>query len=356
MPPFDTDEARWEAVLHRTPEADGKFVYGVLTTGVYCRPVCRSRRPRRQNVRFFDTPAQAEAAGLRPCKRCQPHLPDPHPHRQAVLQACRLIDQSDEPPALADLAAAAGLSTAHFQRVFKKLVGVTPKQYALQKRLNRVQNGLQTEPTVTQAVYQAGYGSSSRFYEQAGLSLGMAPSTYRRGGEGIHIRYATAPCSLGWVLVATTDRGICAIEFADTPEALEERLKTRFPRARLSANAAELSDWMAQVLVFLEQPARGLDLPLDVQGTAFQRRVWQALQEIPPGTVASYGEIAERLGNPNAARAVARACAQNPVAVAIPCHRVVRQNGDIGGYRWGAARKKELLAREKSTSLQTGPR
>ena len=264
-----------------------------------------------------------------------------------------MIEASEEPPSLADLAGAAGLSPSHFHRLFRRIVGVTPKQYAAEKRLSRVRSSLQTSPTVTEAVYEAGYGSSSRFYENATPSLGMKPSVYQQGGQGTRIRFAIAPCSLGWILVAATEVGVCAIEFSDRPESLQERLLARFPQAESVDHDAGFGAWMAQILSFLDAPREKLDIPLDIQGTAFQRRVWQALQGISVGSTASYADIAARVGNPKAARAVAQACAANPVAAAIPCHRVVRSNGDPGGYRWGRERKRTLLERE-AQELRTG--
>ena len=344
---YSTDQARWEALVRRDQEANGAFVYGVVTTGVYCRPACPSKVPNRDNVRFFDTYEEAERAGFRPCKRCNPRSSDGQAtHHEAIVQACQLIEESEEAPSLADLANAAGFSPSYFHRLFKRIVGVTPKQYAIQVRADRVRANLRTSQSVTEAIYEAGFPSSSRFYESAAATLGMKPSAYRDGGPGVHIRFAVTQCHLGWVLVAATEQGICAIDFADTPQVLEERLRARFPEAELVGHDPDFRTWIAQVLAFLESPHEGLDLPLDVQGTAFQRRVWTALQEIPPGSTASYADIAARIGNPKAARAVAQACAANRIAVAIPCHRVVRSDGGLGGYRWGSERKRELLERE----------
>jgi AraC family transcriptional regulator of adaptative response/methylated-DNA-[protein]-cysteine methyltransferase len=255
---------------------------------------------------------------------------------------------SEEPPSLADLATKAGYSRSYFHRLFKRHVGVTPKQYAMQVRSNRLGNNLQASPTVTDAVYEAGYASGSRFYESASATLGMKPSAYRNGGHRARIRFAVAQCHLGWVLVAATEKGICAIEFGDAPEALGQHLHAKFPKAELIHDDPDFEVWLARVLAFLESPREALDLPLDIQGTAFQRRVWTALQEIPMGATATYGAIAARIGNPRAARAVAQACAANAVAVAVPCHRVVRGDGGLGGYRWGSERKRKLLDREKA--------
>ena len=351
-----SDDDRWEALTKRDSLSCGEFVYGVLTTGVYCRPNCTSRLPNRENVRFFETGKDAERAGFRPCKRCKPESTDwKQPQTRAVLKACRMIAEADEPLSLKELAHAAGLSPFHFQRLFKKIVGVTPKQYAMEKRSNRVREHLREDSTVTNAMYHAGFGSSSRFYEKATATLGMKPSIYKNGAQDMRIRFAIAPCFLGWVLVAATAQGICAIDFGDSPETLEEGLHRRFPKAEIQAPDPDFTAMVAKVLTFLEDPHRGrLDLPLEVQGTAFQRRVWQILQEIPPGDTVSYTDIASRIGKPNAARAVAQACAANPIAVAIPCHRVVRGNGQLGGYRWGVERKRVLLERESRGSEQGG--
>ncbi len=344
---FSTDQARWEALVHRDRRADGAFVYGVLTTGVYCRPTCPSKMPNRDNVRFFDTSEDAERAGLRPCKRCSPDsFNEEQAHIEAILQVCRLIEESVEIPSLAELANAVGLSPSHFHRLFKRTIGVTPKQYAMAKRLDRIRAGLTTGSTVTEAMYEAGFASSSRFYENSTQALGMRPSDYRRGGRGMDIRFAVAQSYLGAVLIAATPQGICTIDFGDNPHVLEERLRARFPEAEIKAGDVTFATWVEQVLAFLDAPGRGLDLPLDIQGTAFQRRVWMALRDIPAGSTASYADIADQIGNPKAARAVAQACASNTIAVAIPCHRVVRSDGELGGYRWGTERKRTLLARE----------
>lgn len=350
---FTSDAGRWQAVARRDPQADGAFVYGVATTGIYCRPACPSRMPNRENVRFFDTWQAAEEAGFRPCKRCNPRASlAPNPAVEAVARACKMIEEAEQTPSLNQLAAAVGLSPYHFHRLFKKTMGVTPKQYAMEHRLNRVRRNLQHHTTVTEAVYQAGYESGSRFYETAATSLGMKPSEYQQGGKGVSIRYAIVQSYLGWVLIAATERGICKIDFGDAPETLLARLKTSFPAATLQDNDPSFAAVVAQILAFLEAPEQGLALPLDVQGTAFQRRVWTALQKIQPGSTASYAEIARQIGRPNAARAVARACAANNIAVAIPCHRVVRSNGELGGYRWGVERKQVILERESKRAGQ----
>ena len=344
---FDTDEARWEAVSSRDATAHGAFVYAVATTGVYCRPGCAARPARRENVSFYRTPAAAEAAGFRACQRCRPDGRSPGEMRaEAVARACRLIDEAEEPPSLDDLAAAAGISRFHFHRIFKEIVGVTPKAYAAARRRARVQDELREAPNVTAAIYGAGYNASSRFYEDVEAKLGMTPSAYRKGGEVVVIRFAVGECSLGAILVAASDKGVCAIQFGDDPDALVRDLQDRFPKARLIGADPDFEQLVARVVGFVEAPALGLDLPLDVRGTAFQQRVWQALREIPAGATASYAEIARRIGQPKAVRAVAQACASNGIAVAIPCHRVVRNDGALSGYRWGVERKRALLERE----------
>ncbi len=341
------EQARWDAVVERNRLARGAFVYAVTTTGVYCRPGCASRRPRRENVRFFDTREQAERAGYRPCKRCSPDALDAaETHLAAIVQACKTIDESFPAPSLNALAAAAGLSPFYFQRLFKRITGITPKQYALERRQGRVRANLRRDATVTLAAYNAGFASSSRFYDETTDSLGMKPSDYRDGARGVSIRYAIAPSYLGWALVAATARGVCAIHLGDSPENCKRMLQAQFPNANLLDGDAEMDGWVSTVLAFLESPRRGFDLPLDIQGTAFQRRVWNALQQIPAGETATYTDIAVRIGQPTAARAVAHACAANPAAVAIPCHRVRRGDGQLGGYRWGLDRKRALLARE----------
>jgi AraC family transcriptional regulator of adaptative response/methylated-DNA-[protein]-cysteine methyltransferase len=352
MKTFLSDDDRWEALVARDPLAGDRFVYGVLTTGVYCRPACASRLPNRENVRFFETGKDAEQAGFRPCKRCRPEaLGWKQPQTSAVLKACRMIAEADAPLSLKELAHAVDMSPFHFQRLFKKIVGVTPKQYAIERRANLLRIHLKEDLTITDAMYHAGFGSSSRFYEKATATLGMKPSVYKNGAQDVRIRFAIVPCFLGLVLVAATPQGICAIDFGDTPETLTEDLHRRFPKAGLQDPDPDFTAMIARILTFLEGPHRGrLDLPLDVRGTAFQRRVWLALQEIPPGATVSYADIATRIGKPNAARAVAQACAANTIAVAIPCHRVVRGNGQLGGYRWGVERKRVLLDQESKDS------
>lgn len=338
-------DPRWAAVVARDPAADGRFFYSVKTTGVYCRPSCASRRARPENVAFHVTAAAAERAGFRPCKRCKPDQPAEQQVAR-VAELCRWIEHTEQTPSLAMLAQHAGSSPWHLHRVFKAVTGLTPRAYAAAHRAQRVKAGLTRGATVTEAIYGAGYGSSARFYEQSDAVLGMTPTRYRAGGAAIAMRFAIGECSLGAILVAASTRGICAILMGDDPDALVRDLQDRFPRAELVGGDAGFERWVAQVVGFVEQPRLGLDLPLDVRGTVFQQRVWQALQKIPAGTTASYSEIAQRIGAPRAVRAVAGACAANALAVAIPCHRVVRNDGSLSGYRWGVARKRALLARE----------
>ncbi len=344
---FDTDETRWDAVVHRDARADDTFYYSVRTTGVYCRPSCAARLARRENVRFHATCADAERAGFRPCKRCRPNeAPLVERQAAAIERACRLIEKAETQPALDELAKAVGMSRFHFHRVFKGLTGVTPKAYADAHRTNRVRAELPRHATVTDAIYEAGFNGSGRFYEGAAKTLGMNPRDYRAGGAGTTIRFAVGECSLGSILVAATDRGVCAILLGDDPDELARDLQDRFASATLAGGDAGFERWVAAVVGFVEAPRLGLDLPLDVRGTAFQQRVWRALCDIPAGATASYADIADKLGTPKAVRAVAQACAANALAVAIPCHRVVRKDGALSGYRWGVERKRALLERE----------
>jgi AraC family transcriptional regulator of adaptative response/methylated-DNA-[protein]-cysteine methyltransferase len=341
-------DPRWAVVVARDARADDRFVYAVTTTGVYCRPSCPSRRPRPEHVRFHASAASAERAGFRACRRCRPSEPSlALRHSALVTAACRTIEGAERPPGLEALARAAGLSPYHFHRIFKAVTGLTPKSYAAALRSGRLRAGLRRGGTVTAAMLDAGFGSSARLYEKSGELLGMTPGMYRAGGAQADIRYAAGPCSLGMVLVAQSDRGICAILFGDDPEALVRDLHDRFPRASLHAGDAKFESQLATVIAFVETPAAGLHLPLDIRGTAFQQRVWQALRAIPAGGTASYAEIAQRIGAPRAVRAVASACAANPLAVAVPCHRVVRSDGGLSGYRWGIERKRALLDRER---------
>ncbi len=343
--PYADDAARWDAVLRRDRGADGAFVFSVRTTGVYCRPSCAARRPLRQNVRFHADCTAAERAGFRPCKRCRPNKPGER-HAAAVASACRLIATAEDMPPLATLAEAAGLSPFHFHRVFKQVTGVTPRQYRAAERGKRLREGLPRARSVTEAIYDSGFNSSGRFYAASDALLGMTPSRFRAGGTGAKIRFAVGQCSLGAILVAATEKGICAIMLGDEAPPLIRALEDRFPKAALEGGDRSFESWVAQVVGLVESPKIGLDLPLDLRGTLFQQRVWRALREIPPGTTQTYTEIARRIGAPNAVRAVGTACGANPVAVAIPCHRVVRTDGSLAGYRWGIARKRALLARE----------
>ncbi len=346
---FTSDDARWQAVVERDSRADGCFYYSVQTTGVYCRPVCAARLALRKNVRFHDTTDAAEAAGFRACKRCRPNGDSiAERHAEAVARACRIIEQADEPPSLEALSTAVGLSTFHLHRLFKAQTGVTPRKYAATVRGNRVRETLTQSRSVTEAIYGAGYQSNSRFYEQSTDLLGMTPTTFRAQGAGESIRFAVGECWLGAILVAASEKGICAILLGDDPEALTRDLQDRFPRARLIGGDAEFERWMAEVVGFVANPSLGLNLPLDIRGTAFQQRVWDALRQVPPGSTIVYAELANRIGNPSAVRAVAGACAANPIAVAIPCHRVIRTGGSLSGYRWGVERKRELLEREQA--------
>jgi AraC family transcriptional regulator of adaptative response/methylated-DNA-[protein]-cysteine methyltransferase len=347
---FIDDEARWAAIRRRDPAADGEFVFAVSTTGVYCRSTCAARPARRENVSFYATPVEAEAAGFRPCKRCRPDLP-PRAEREAnlIAQACRHIEEAEEEPVLAALAEKAGLSPHHFHRVFKRVTGVTPKAYAAARRQSRVQANLAAGSGVTEAIYASGFNSSGRFYEAVSGMLGMTPSAYRKGGEGEEVCHAIGRSSLGCVLVAATRRGVCAILMGDDPAALRADLKTRFPKAELIEPTPGFAELVAEVVRLVDDPRRGdaLNLPLDIRGTTFQRRVWEALRAIPAGETASYAEIAQRVGSPHAVRAVASACAANKIAVAIPCHRVIAADGGLSGYRWGVERKRRLLERER---------
>jgi AraC family transcriptional regulator of adaptative response/methylated-DNA-[protein]-cysteine methyltransferase len=345
---FTSDAARWDAVTRRDAAADGYFFFAVKTTGVYCRPSCAARPARRENVVFYNEAQQAEGAGFRPCKRCRPDLP-PRVDRETSLitEACRRIESDEGPTSLTELAEAAGLSPYYFHRLFKRITGVTPKAYSTAHRQARVQGHLVSASGVTDALYASGFNSSAPFYEAAPTILGMKPSIYRNGGAGETIWYTTAACSLGSVLIAGADRGLCAILLGDTAADLVADLRARFPKATLTAPTRHFAAWMDEVVRFLDDPKRGLGLPLDVRGTAFQRRVWEALRGIAPGSTATYSEIAAQLGNPRSVRAVAGACAANPLAVAIPCHRVVAAGGNLAGYRWGLERKRRLLTAEQ---------
>ena len=350
-PDYSSVEQRWAAVQARDGAADERFWYSVSSTGVYCRPSCAARPALRRNVAFHDSRAEAEAAGFRPCLRCKPDQPPlAERHAALVAQACRLIDEGEHEPDLDTLAAACGMSRFHFHRTFKAATGITPKAYAAARRAARMTLALAAQPTVTDAIYAAGFGSSGRFYADAGARLGMTASSYRLGGSGMTIRFAIGQCSLGAILVAATSVGICAILLGDDPDQLARDLQQRFPAAELIGADQGFEASVASVVGLVEAPNLGLDLPLDVRGTVFQQRVWEALRQIPSGATVSYAELAARIGLPGGARAVAGACAANPVAVAIPCHRVVRNDGALSGYRWGVERKRTLLDRERDQS------
>lgn len=343
-------ERRWQAVVERDGSLDGTFVFGVSSTGVFCRPSCPARRPRRENVQFFDHATAAERAGYRACLRCRPKAADGNPRSGLVKAVCRYIEQHIEDRlTLGGLAREFRRSPFHLQRTFKAVLGVSPKAYIDACRLRQVKQNLQAGHDVTTSLYAAGYGSSSRLYERTARQLGMTPEKYRRGALAAVVRYTIAASPLGRMLIATTDKGICAIQFADTDQELQQGLMREFPFAVRRRDDAALAEWKASLGRLMDgQEAHPL-LPLDIRATAFQRRVWETLQKIPRGETRSYGAVAKKIGMPKATRAVARACATNPVAVAIPCHRVVREDGGFGGYRWGVERKEKLLAMEKST-------
>jgi AraC family transcriptional regulator of adaptative response/methylated-DNA-[protein]-cysteine methyltransferase len=344
---YASDSARWTAVVTRDSQADGHFCYSVKTTGVYCRPSCPSRQAKRENVQFHDSCAEAERAGFRPCRRCQPNGPKPTEQYAAIITtACRTIETSETPPALDALARAAGLSRFHFHRLFKQHTGLTPKAYATAHRDAALRRALPQRATVTEAIYEAGFNSNSRFYEKSAQTLGMAPQSFRAGGPGETIRFALAECSLGSLLVAASAKGICALALGDSPDQLLRDFQDQFPKAQLLGGDKAFKQTVAQVIAFVEAPRLGLAHPHDIRGTAFQQRVWQALRQIPAGTTVSYSKLAERIGSPRSVRAVASACAANSIAIAIPCHRVVRIGGGLSGYRWGIKRKRSLLDRE----------
>ncbi|MCI0628574.1 MAG: bifunctional DNA-binding transcriptional regulator/O6-methylguanine-DNA methyltransferase Ada [Acidobacteria bacterium] len=346
-------DARWRAVLARDARLDGRFVFAVRSTGIYCRPSCPSRRPRREQVVFFARPEAAERVGFRACRRCRPSdTSDGNPQVELVRQVCRTIDlhlreSSEGMPRLAALSAQIGVSPQHLQRTFKRLIGISPRQYADARRLGTLKAQLQKGDDVTTALYEAGYGSSSRLYEQADSQLGMTPATYRRGGQGMNIAYTIVNSPLGRLLVAATRKGISALYLSDSDTRMESALRREYPNAGIHRDQNGMGNWVRMILKHLEGTEPRLDLPVDVQATAFQRRVWEELRSIPFGSTRSYSQIARSIGRPRANRAVARACATNPVSVVIPCHRVVREDGQLGGYRWGLHRKQTLLAQEK---------
>lgn len=346
---MEKTDAMWGAVLEREQNPDPQFFYAVKTTGIYCRSNCPSRRPKRQNVAYYATTIQAENDGFRACLRCRPSQSSPMEEAASrIALACRLIETAEEEPSLDELAKQSGLSTFHFQRTFKAAMGVTPKAYAKAHRMKRFQDILgSNNASITSAIYDAGYTSSSRFYETATRALGMTPKLVRKGGKGVKILFAIGECSLGSVLVASSVKGVCSMLLGDTPEAVLDDLQGRFPKAELIGNDPDYETLIAQVIRFVDDPRFGFKLPLDIQGTAFQQRVWEALRDIPIGTTVSYGEIAEKIGAPKSFRAVAQACAANNIAVAIPCHRVVRFDGGLSGYRWGVERKSTILEIER---------
>lgn len=344
-----TDAARWTAVQARDRRFDGRFVYAVSTTGIYCRPSCPARRPLRDHVAFFDAPDAAERAGYRACRRCRPAHGHP-PAEAAVARARAFLDaRPDTPVTLDALAAEVGMSPAHLQRTFKRFVGLSPRDYQAAQRMDAFKARVQAGDTVLEAAFEAGFGSSRSLYEQADAGLGMTPGAYRRGGRGLTVRYATAAVPQGRLLVAATDRGVCAVTLGDDDATLEEALAREFPEADRHRDDDAVADWMAPIVRYLEDARVHPDVPVDLHGTDFQQRVWQALQEIPLGETRTYEDVAEALGQPTATRAVASACARNRVALVVPCHRVVRKDGGLGGYRWGVSRKQHLLRQERAT-------
>ncbi len=353
---------RWQAVVSRDATADGEFFYSVASTGVYCKPSCAARLPKRENVAFHNSCAAAERAGFRACLRCKPNEPELlQRQREIIERMCRLIERSETPLSLDELASRAAMSRYHFQRTFKKIVGITPKQFQQTLRGANLRRSLHSERRVIDAIYAAGFNSSGHFYTDAKQMLGMQPQQFQRGGSDTIIRYGTTACALGVLLLAATDKGICSIELGDSAQDLIAALRHQFPRAQLAPMDVQVERWLSETVQFIERPHAALQLPLDIQGTAFQRQVWQALCDIPLGTTASYAEIAARIGKPRAVRAVATACASNRLALAIPCHRVIRGNGELAGYRWGIERKQRLLQIEtaqtqRPRSKKTAPK
>jgi len=345
-------DPRWISVVERDQTADGAFFYGVITTGIFCRPSCPSRQAKPHHVRFFASADEAAQAGFRPCLRCKPKAADRGSlHAQSIAEACRLIENASSPPSLKEMAAKAGLSSFHFHRLFKQHVGLTPRDYGAAYRARRLRESLQAGQSVTSAIYAAGFGASSRAYEQTNDILGMKPSAYRKGGVDAVIHFAVGTCTLGEILVAQSQKGLCAILLGDDPDALLKDLQDRFPNAELVGADPGFEHLIATVITFVEAPQIGFALPLDIRGTAFQQRVWEVLRTIPSGETISYAQLAAKLGQPSATRAVAGACAANSLAVAIPCHRVVRTDGTLSGYRWGLERKQALIDREARRGL-----
>lgn len=340
------NEIFWKAVQHNDARFNGAFVYGVSSTNIYCKPSCVARLPKRENVRFFVTIETAEAKGFRACRRCQPKNEQANPQTEIVLRVCEILE-SEEPISLETLSAEVDLSPTHLQKMFKEIIGVSPKKFAESKRLEKFKSELKNGNDVTSAMYEAGFGSSSRLYENVAEKLGMTPKIYARGGQNMQIEWTITDCDLGKLLVARTAKGVCAVTFGDNEITLLENLQTEYPNAEISRNETNLKGFVEAILDNLQGTNKTLDLPLDVQATAFQMRVWETLRKIPYGETVSYQDIAEKLGNKNAVRAVAGACAKNRVALVIPCHRVVRSNGELSGYRWGVERKKQILEKEK---------
>ena len=344
-----SDDQMWAAIIVRDPDFESRFVYSVKTTGVYCRPTCQARLPLRRNVAFHASCADAEAEGFRQCKRCRPRDPTVAAETIAKISAaCRFIESAELPPSLNEIAAAAGLSAYHFHRTFRSIVGLTPKAYGEAQRHRRVREALMVSETVTSAIYDSGFNSSGRFYATAQEAFGMTPTRLRNKGDSEIIRFAIGDCSLGCILVAASGKGICAVLLGNDAKALLRDLEARFANAELIGGDAEFDAMAATVIAFVDKPSDEFGLPLDIRGTAFQHKVWQALRDIPSGSTASYAQIAKTIAKPKAVRAVARACAANAIAVVVPCHRVVRTDGDLSGYRWGIDRKRELLRRERS--------
>lgn len=354
------EEKYWKAVLAKDKAQDGQFYYGVVSTGVYCRPSCPARTPLRKNIRFYETRAQAEQDGLRACLRCRPaSITGADSNRIRIRRLCEYIRancQSGESLALEDLSLQVGLSPFHLQRTFKAMIGLTPKQYVEACRVEALKGGLRTGNSITDAIYEAGFGSSSRVYERVDTRLGMTPGEYRAGGKGVSISYVSVASPLGVMMMGATDRGLCFLQFGESQNELLQALRAEYPEAQLEAMKTPYSDqfdaWMKSLLRYLRRETIRIDVPVDVRGTAFQLKVWNYLQSIPVGQVQSYSEIAAALGNPNGSRAVARACAANRVAIVIPCHRVIRGNGELGGYRWGADRKRVLIDLERRAAAQ----
>jgi AraC family transcriptional regulator, regulatory protein of adaptative response / methylated-DNA-[protein]-cysteine methyltransferase len=341
------DDARWAAVSRRDKSSDGRFYYAVSTTGIYCRPSCPARQARRAHVRFYDTIGAAEAQGFRPCKRCKPNeRPIATHHSVKIFEACRYIEAAEEAPSLTELARRASMSPSHFHRCFKSAVGLTPKAFFVAHRHQRVRKAFDGSDTITAAIHSAGYNSTGRFYANSAKVLGMTPSALRAGGTGAIIRFAVGECSLGAILIAASDKGVCAVLLGDDADLLLQDLQNRFPESQLIGGDEGFDTLAGRVIGFVEDPKKQSDLPLDIRGTAFQHQVWQALRNIPAGSTVSYADLAKSIGQTRAVRAVAGACAANPIAVVVPCHRVVRGDGALSGYRWGIERKRELLKRE----------